>query len=70
MLPLLGLLPAIAILAWVLYEKIYTGIWHSDYALLRDILLLFATQLLAFAMISLLVKRSEHRVMRQLRRNQ
>jgi hypothetical protein len=65
----LAVIPAIGVLVWVAYEKIFLNVWHSGYALLGGILLLFATQAIAFSMLSLLVKRSEHRLMLTMRRN-
>lgn len=65
----LSIIPAFAILFWVLYDKIIFGVWHSGYMLVGIMFFLFATQALAFSMVSLLVKRSEHRLMRELRRN-
>jgi dolichol-phosphate mannosyltransferase len=55
---------AIAILTWVAYERFTKNIWHSGYALFGVMLLVLATQALSVAAISLLIKRSEQRLMR------
>jgi dolichol-phosphate hexosyltransferase len=60
-------IPAAGILAWALYEKVASGIWHSGYALLGVMLLLVAAQGAAISLGSLLTKRSENRIMRELR---
>ena len=61
-------IPAAGILAWTLYEKLAFSIWHSGYALLGVMLLLVATQGAAVSLGSLLTKRSENRLMRELGR--
>jgi dolichol-phosphate hexosyltransferase len=60
-------IPAAGILAWTLYEKLASNVWHGGYALLGVVLLLFATQGAAVSLGSLLTKRSENRIMRELR---
>jgi dolichol-phosphate hexosyltransferase len=62
-------IPAASILAWTLYEKLVLGIWHSGYALLGVMLLLVATQGAAVSLSSLLNKRSEQRIMLELRKS-
>jgi dolichol-phosphate hexosyltransferase len=61
-------IPAVGILAWTLYERLALNVWHSGYALLGFTLLLVATQGAALSLGSLLTRRSENRVMRELRR--
>ncbi len=63
----LSAIPAVGILAWTLYEKLAFNVWHSGYALLGVMLLLVATQGAAVSLGSLLTKRSENRIMRELR---
>jgi dolichol-phosphate mannosyltransferase len=57
-------IPALSILGWVLWERIYRNIFHSGYALFGAMLLIIAFQSIAVATISLLIKRSEHRILR------
>ena len=64
-----SILPAIGVLSWVVEQKIFLNVWHSGYMLLGVMFFLFATQAIAFSTISLMMKRSEHRVMLQLRKN-
>lgn len=59
--------PAVAVLAWALYEKLTVNVWHSGWALFGVTLLLVATQGAAVSLDSLLTKRSENRIMRELR---
>jgi len=65
----LSVIPAAGILSWALYEKLAFSIWHSGYALLGVTLLLVATEGAAVALASLLTKRSEQRIMLEIRRN-
>ncbi len=58
----LALVPALAVLGWVTYERLIHNIWHSGYALFGVMLLLVAGQALAVGTMSLLVKRMEHRI--------
>ena len=60
--------PAVGILGWVLFQKEIIGVWHAGYALLGVMLLLVATQGAALSLSSLLSKRSEQRVMLELRK--
>ena len=64
----LSALPALGILAWTLYEKLAFNTWHSGYALLGVMILVVATQGAALSMSSLLTRRSENRIMRELRK--
>ncbi len=57
-----AILPAIGILGWVLYRQYIAGVWHSGWGLVGVLLLLFATQSIAVAATSALLKRMEHRI--------
>jgi dolichol-phosphate mannosyltransferase len=59
-------IPALGILAWTLYQRLAFNVWHSGYALLGVMLLLVATQGAAVSLGSLLTKRSENRILREL----
>jgi dolichol-phosphate hexosyltransferase len=64
----LAMIPALGILGWVLFEQ-YTGsVWHSGWALMGVLMLLFATQAIAVASVSALVKRSEQRITQRITR--
>jgi hypothetical protein len=63
----LSVVPAIAILAWVAYERITLNVWHSGYALVGLMLLVLSLQALSVSTISLMIKRSEQRMYRTLR---
>jgi dolichol-phosphate hexosyltransferase len=65
---LLGV-PAFGVLLWVLYERLFFGVYHGIYALFGLGLLLIATQAAGVAMISLLMKRSEKRMLGYLQHN-
>jgi glycosyltransferase involved in cell wall biosynthesis len=58
----LSAIPAASILGWVVYERLVRNIWHSGVALFGVMLLLVATQSFSVATMSLLIKRSEHRI--------
>jgi dolichol-phosphate hexosyltransferase len=62
-------IPAVGILAWTFYEKLVANVWHSGYALFGVMLLLVAGQGAALSMGSLLTRRSESRIMREIKRN-
>lgn len=62
----LTIIPGIGILGWVLYQQYLTGSWHSGWALIGVLLSLFATQAIAVAAISALMKRTEQRLTQQL----
>jgi glycosyltransferase involved in cell wall biosynthesis len=64
----LAAIPATGILLWVLFEGLFLGIWHGIYATFGLGLLLIATQAASVALISLIMKRSEKRIMSQLKR--
>jgi dolichol-phosphate hexosyltransferase len=63
----LAAIPAAGILAWTLYQKLALDVWHSGFALLGVMLLLIAAQGVAVSLGSLLTKRSENRIMREIR---
>jgi dolichol-phosphate mannosyltransferase len=63
----MSIIPALAVLGWVAYERIYLGFWHSGYAIVGLLLLILSLQSLAVATISLLIKRSEQRIYRTLK---
>ena len=60
-------IPGVAILSWALYDKLAANVWHSGWALLSVLLILFATQGIASGIGSLVTKRSENRILRELR---
>lgn len=60
--------PASGIILWVIFEGIFFGIWHGVYAIFGLGIFILASQAGAIALISLLLKRSEERLTRQLRR--
>jgi glycosyltransferase involved in cell wall biosynthesis len=60
----LAAIPGVSILLWVLAQDIYYHIWHSGYALFSVMLLLLGSQAGAVGLISLLIKRSENRLLR------
>lgn len=64
----LSAIPAFALLGWVLFRFAVYGVWHSGWALLGVMLLIFASQALAVTTILLLLKRSEKRIIRHLKR--
>ena len=61
----LALIPAMALMGWVLYERFYMKIWHSGYALFAVMLLVLAAQALSVATISIMIQRSERRHLRR-----
>ncbi len=63
----LSVVPAFAILSWVLWERLYNNAWHSGYALFGAMLLIIAFQSFTVATISLLIKRNEQRLLRTFR---
>jgi len=64
----LTIIPALAVSGWVLLQQYLTGVWHSGWALIAVVLLLFSTQSFAVAAISALLKRSEQRIRLKLQR--
>jgi dolichol-phosphate mannosyltransferase len=65
----LAVIPASFILGWVAFEVILYGVWHSGYALTGLMLLILASQGLTVGTISLLLRRTEKRIMKQVNRN-
>ncbi len=55
-------------MTWTLYQKLAFDVWHSGWALFGATLFLVATEGAAVALGSLLTKRSEQRIMLELRR--
>jgi len=64
----LNAIPAVAILSWALYQKLAFDVWHSGWALFGVTLLLVGTEGAAVALGSLLTKRSEQRIMLEIRK--
>ena len=64
----LSIIPAVTMLAWVVFRQLTAGVWHSGWALLGVMLLLFASQSLAVATLSILLKRMEKRIVQRLER--
>jgi len=62
----LAFIPALIILGWVALEVLLYGVWHSGYALSGLMLLVLASQGLTIATISLLLRRTEKRIIRQI----
>lgn len=56
--------PAVGTLFWVLYEVLRVGVFHSGVALFGVMLFLFVSQGMSVALVSLVTKRSEHRLRR------
>lgn len=67
---MLAIIPATSLLVWVLYRQIAFGIWHSGWALMGVMLLLFASQALAVASTVLILKRTEKRIIQRIERKQ
>jgi dolichol-phosphate hexosyltransferase len=65
----LAIFPAFGLLGYVAFEEIVTGVWHSGIALTGVFSLLFAFQAIAVATMSMLMKRTEHRIIRRLMEN-
>lgn len=60
-------IPALIVLAWVAWEVVFEGTWHSGYALLGTMLLLFSVQCLTIASIAAILRSFERRLMREIR---
>ena len=60
-----SIIPAIIILVWVVFSQFTIGVWHSGWALLGVMLLLFASQSLVVATLVLLLKRVEKRIIQR-----
>jgi glycosyltransferase involved in cell wall biosynthesis len=65
---ILSIIPATIVLTWVVYRQFVFGIWHSGWALMGVMLLLFASQALSITTMVLLVKRTEKRIIQQIRK--
>ncbi|MGD6932926.1 MAG: glycosyltransferase family 2 protein [Candidatus Bathyarchaeia archaeon] len=65
----LSIVPAVVILGWVILSYLLLGIYHSGWALLGVMLLLFASQAIVVATTVLLLKRSEKRILRYIEQN-
>jgi dolichol-phosphate hexosyltransferase len=64
---MLSIIPALAILGWVFFNQFTVGVWHSGWALIGVMLLLFASQALAVGSVVALLKRTEKRIIRSLK---
>lgn len=64
---LLSIIPAVMILAWTVFSQLTLGVWHSGWALMGVMLLLFASQALAVGTMVLLLKRIEKRVLHHIK---
>lgn len=62
----LSIIPAVMLLAWVTYRQFMFGIWHSGWALMGVMMLLFASQALAVTTMVLLTKRTEKRIVQRI----
>lgn len=62
-------IPAAGIVAWTVYQILAFGIWHYALALLAVMLLLLSTQAAAVSLMSLMSKRSEQRVLLEIRKS-
>lgn len=56
--------PAFLILGWVAAQHVFQGIWHSGWAVVAIVLLLFATQATTVGAVSALLRRIEGRIAR------
>jgi dolichol-phosphate mannosyltransferase len=64
----LAAVPGGVILAWVMYRTLVYNVWHSGYALFGVMLFLLGMQAFAVATLSIILKRSDQRLSRSLRR--
>jgi dolichol-phosphate hexosyltransferase len=65
----LTIIPAVVILSWVALSFFVFGVWHSGWALMGVMLLLFASQAMAIATTVLLLKRIEKRLFHHIEAN-
>ena len=63
-----AIIPAIIILAFVVLRLLMFGVWHSGWALLGTMLLLFSAQFLALGTMAFMVKRVERRILQRIER--
>jgi len=61
-----AIIPGLAIYLWVIYRLLVYGVWHSGWALLASVLVIFGGQGLILSMITLLMKRMERRIIRMI----
>lgn len=59
-------IPALLLLGWVALEVLLNGVWHSGYALVGFLLLILAFQSITVSTISIMLKRMEKRIARQM----
>jgi dolichol-phosphate hexosyltransferase len=69
-LSMLAIIPATYLLGWVLYRQLVFGIWHTGWALMGVMLLLFASQAIAVGTMVLVLKRTEKRLMHRMEKSQ
>jgi dolichol-phosphate mannosyltransferase len=62
----LAMIPAAFMLGWVAFEVLFFGVWNNGYALIGLILLFLASQGLTGAIISVLLRKMEKRMINQL----
>lgn len=62
----LAAVPAVIILGWVALEVLLYRIWHSGYALTGLMLLVFAAQGLTVGTISIMLRRTEKRIVKRI----
>jgi glycosyltransferase involved in cell wall biosynthesis len=67
---MLSIIPAIGLLGWVIYRQLAFGIWHSGWALMGVMLLLFASQATAVGTMVLVLKRTEKRLIQRMEKTQ
>jgi len=63
----MSMLPALLILTWVALEVIFRGVWHSGYALLGTMLLLFSMQSLTVASVAVMLRGFERRLISKIK---
>jgi dolichol-phosphate mannosyltransferase len=61
------MLPALGIMEWVFYQRIFFGQWHAGYAIVGLLLMMLSLESIAVSTLSLLIKRSEQRTNRNMR---
>jgi dolichol-phosphate mannosyltransferase len=61
------LIPAASILLWTLFDYLARGAWHTGWALLAAIFVIVATQSITLTGASVLTKRTEQRILREIR---